>query len=74
MSKTIWSAMSLWYMSDQDSKMVAQWSPRGAIFTGYIVNDEVGSKATVAVSLQLDGYVATAVSSFWLSIVAVTFQ
>jgi hypothetical protein len=63
-SKTIWSAMFLWYMSDQEATMVAHWSPRGGIFTGYTVNGEVGSKATLAISLQLDGYVTTPVLSF----------
>jgi hypothetical protein len=45
--------------------MVAHWSPRGAIFTGFTVNGEVGSKATLAISLQLDGYVTISVRSFW---------
>jgi len=73
-SKTVWSAMSLWYMSDQDSKIVAQWSPRGAIFTGHTVNDAMGSEATLAVSLQLDGYVTNFVCLSCLCIVADILQ
>jgi len=54
--------------------MVAQWSPRGAIFTGHTVNGEMGSKATLAVSLQLGGYVTTLVCLFCLWIVADILQ
>jgi hypothetical protein len=66
--------MSLWYMSDQDSIMVATWSPRGAIFTGLTVNGEMDSEAALAISLQLDGYVATFVCLFCLWIVADILQ
>jgi hypothetical protein len=46
-------------MSSQGPTRVAHWSLRGAIFTGYTVNGDVGSKATLAISLQIDGYVNT---------------
>lgn len=54
-SKTIWSAVSLWDIHHAEAKMVAQWSPRGAIFTGFAVNTEVASEATLAISVQLYG-------------------
>jgi hypothetical protein len=54
-SKSVWSAVSAWDMHDGEAKMVARWSPRGAIFTGFAVNTEVASEATLAISVQIDG-------------------
>lgn len=51
-AKSVWSVLTVWdIMSDTK---VCEWSPRGAIFTGFAVNQVEESTATVAISLQLD--------------------
>jgi len=44
-------------MQGDNAKMVAHWSPRGVIITGFAVNDEVGTEGTLAISVLLDGFV-----------------
>ena len=56
-SKSIWSSLSIWEMQGDNAKMVAHWSPRGVIITGFAVNDEVGTEGTLAISVLLDGFV-----------------
>ncbi|KAF8956748.1 hypothetical protein BDZ97DRAFT_1825834 [Flammula alnicola] len=56
-SKSVWSAMSIWDMGLSpldESRKVCEWSPRGAIFTGFSMNCDPRSEATVAVSLYLN--------------------
>ncbi|KAF9477998.1 hypothetical protein BDN70DRAFT_896079 [Pholiota conissans] len=54
-SKSIWSALSIWDIDDGvNSKKLCEWSPRGAIFTGFALNSDENSEATIAVSLQLN--------------------
>ncbi|KAF4612055.1 hypothetical protein D9613_003612 [Agrocybe pediades] len=52
-SKSVWSALSIWNITVGGEKL-CEWSPRGAIFTGFAVNSAERSEATIAVSLQLD--------------------
>ena len=56
-SKTVWSAVSIWDMRRKESKKVGEWSPRGAIFNAFAVNSDENSEATLAVSVHLDGWV-----------------
>ncbi|KDR65832.1 hypothetical protein GALMADRAFT_260029 [Galerina marginata CBS 339.88] len=53
-SKTVWSALSIWYMGAADSQKVCEWSPRGAIFTGFVLNSDPRSAATIAIALHLN--------------------
>ncbi|KAF8873177.1 hypothetical protein CPB84DRAFT_1854131 [Gymnopilus junonius] len=64
-SKVIWSALTVWSLGgsapdggmadgEEGSRKVCEWSPRGAIFTGYVVNEDEKSPATFALSVHLN--------------------
>jgi hypothetical protein len=56
-SKSVWSVMAIWDIGEEDARKVCEWSPRGAIFTGFALNHDPNSAATVAISLHLNEYV-----------------
>jgi hypothetical protein len=55
-SRSVWSAMAIWDISEEDARKVCEWSPRGAIFNGFALNSDPNSEATVAISLHLNEY------------------
>ncbi|CAL1698550.1 unnamed protein product [Somion occarium] len=56
-SKGIWSEISCWEVGEglMPLHKIAEWCPRGAIFTGIAVNSNPHSEGTVAVSLSNGG-------------------
>lgn len=58
-SKGIWSVITLWDLLNGPSK-VSEWSPKGAIFTGFVVNNDVASEGVVAIGTLQDRSVALA--------------
>ncbi|KAG6811607.1 hypothetical protein H0H92_006622 [Tricholoma furcatifolium] len=56
-SKGVWDVLSIWDLSSSqnDSRKVCQWSKRGALFNGIVLNTDSGSDATLAVSVSNDG-------------------
>lgn len=66
LSKTIWSAISIWQLEPTTSKTpgrecssrkLGEWSPKGAIFDGFALNSSPSAEAKVAVSVFNDGFV-----------------
>ena len=55
-SRSVWSAMAIWDIGEEDACKVCEWSPRGAIFNGFALNSDPNSEATVAISLHLNEY------------------
>lgn len=61
-TKGIWSVISVWEivcnkLSSEGAfvRKVAEWSPKGIIFTGFVVNSDSSSKGTLAVSVDRKG-------------------
>ncbi|KAH9927373.1 hypothetical protein B0H21DRAFT_133967 [Amylocystis lapponica] len=53
-SKGIWSMITCWDISSNEqtpSRKVAEWSPKGAIFTGFVVNSDPESEGIIATSV-----------------------
>jgi hypothetical protein len=55
-SKGIWDVITIWDVSAKPQKC-CEWSPRGAIFNGFVLNSDGSSEATLAVSVMKDGLV-----------------
>lgn len=61
LGKSVWSVLSVWSVTtahgggcgEQSSRKVAEWGPRGAIFTGFVVNDNADSGVIMVISFQL---------------------
>lgn len=56
-SKVIWSVLDIWFIDSDNPQKVCEWSPRGAIFTGFALNSDKTSEATIAISIHLNEYV-----------------
>ncbi|ESK92826.1 hypothetical protein Moror_9139 [Moniliophthora roreri MCA 2997] len=61
-SKGIWSVLTLWSIGEDDGHGVeesaaklAEWSPKGGLFTGLAINDDVEADDRLAVSIAKDG-------------------
>ncbi|KAF9009566.1 hypothetical protein BDQ17DRAFT_1538976 [Cyathus striatus] len=54
-SKAVWSVVTIWDITKTPPKRCCEWSPRGAIFSGFCLNSDPYSEATVAVSMLKDG-------------------
>lgn len=54
-SKSVWSAITIWDIISARKRL--QWSPRGAVFSGFCLNKDPKSEATIAVSIVKDGFV-----------------
>lgn len=50
-SKGIWSGITAWDL-DAGASVIAEWSPKRAIFNCFAVNTDPDSEATLAVSIQ----------------------
>ncbi|KAI0659472.1 hypothetical protein C8Q70DRAFT_111519 [Cubamyces menziesii] len=60
--KGIWSMISCWDIGERTSTSVpapprklADWSPKSAIFAGFVVNSDPDSEATIATAVQTGG-------------------
>ncbi|KAH9886652.1 hypothetical protein C8Q73DRAFT_795139 [Cubamyces lactineus] len=60
--KGIWSMISCWDIGDRAStsgtappRKLADWSPKSAIFAGFVVNSDPDSEATIATAVQTGG-------------------
>ncbi|KAJ3503747.1 hypothetical protein NLJ89_g8298 [Agrocybe chaxingu] len=54
-AKSIWSAVAIWDLSSKESRKVGEWSPRGAIFNGFALNEDPDGGAELAISVHLNG-------------------
>lgn len=56
-SKGIWSEVVCWEFDAGTRRLskLAEWCPKGAIFTGLAVNGKIQSEATIALSLNRNG-------------------
>ncbi|OSD00750.1 hypothetical protein PYCCODRAFT_1446126 [Trametes coccinea BRFM310] len=53
--KGIWSMISCWVIGDGGSvgpRKLADWAPKSAIFSGFVINSDPDSEATLATALQ----------------------
>ncbi|KAI0323915.1 hypothetical protein GY45DRAFT_1332115 [Cubamyces sp. BRFM 1775] len=60
--KGIWSMISCWDIGDRTSSLgtapprkLADWSPKSAIFAGFVVNSDPDSEAAIATAVQTGG-------------------
>ncbi|KAK7026025.1 hypothetical protein VNI00_015742 [Paramarasmius palmivorus] len=57
-SKGIWSVLTLWSIGERESgeeaNKLAEWSPKGALFTGLAINDDTKALERLAVSVAKD--------------------
>jgi hypothetical protein len=60
-SKGIWSTLIFWDISSNTPNELARWTCQGAIFRGFIVNDQPGAGGDVAISISRDGLVEDSV-------------
>ena len=60
--KGIWSMISCWDVGDPSHQTIERvckigdWCPKNTIFSGFVVNSDPDSVATLAVAVQYGGY------------------
>lgn len=60
-TKGIWPKITCWevpaHVTPPQARKIAEWSPKGMIFTGFVVNSDADSQGMIAASLIDEGFV-----------------